>query len=55
MSEMKTDYTGPVHKEIADLHEKRGLVAAEQADTFVHDTGPGMLRYGPRVAWEACP
>ena len=24
--------------------------AAEQAETFVHDTGPGMLRYGPRVA-----
>ena len=29
--------------------------AAEQAETFVHDTGPGMLRYGLRVAQEACP
>ena len=29
MSEMKTDYAGMAHKEIAEMNGKRGLVAAE--------------------------
>ncbi|CAA9455807.1 MAG: hypothetical protein AVDCRST_MAG01-01-5171 [uncultured Rubrobacteraceae bacterium] len=29
MREMKTDYAGMAHKEIAEMNGKRGLVAAE--------------------------